>query len=398
MNAQVFRLLAEGGAAPQPFPWPPPDAEPLPPLPAPTNEQGTQLVWSRSVYRSTLPFTPPSQPDIAFPRSNFCGTRVADVPWMPGMGGTATQGCPTLVMDLDIWKYQPGAVDGFGRVLSQADSDRYIGAIFAQKQRDGDTHVGFYIENAAELHWSIPDTVGVITRWQRDFGGFADIWWCTSNVWSRRDMFWPELAPALEPWIEALLAAKAIDTHCLGLQLDGWLSGSALFSLVIGLGDRLGDAVKYFALHWISDGNAWWDDGTERDYHVSDRWSFWMFMRGLRWVNGQWLPTGRKYANRTNGQVDTEAPIIDWNGQGGSQNWASDVMHPLAGDQRFIPWEYKGQPAFDHPCAVPPWAQDMTGFLITCALGYHHEFDPDDASQACGGYGNGNRLPSGRRV
>lgn len=388
---QLLSVLADAHVALRPFPWPPAPLPPIPPFPAPSSDQGDRLVWSRSPYAQRLEFTPPNKPDVAFPRSQFCGTRVEGVPWMPGMGGNINTG-PTLVMDLDLWKYKAGAVDGYGRTLTQADCDRYYGLIFQRKQATACTHVGFYVENAAELNWSMPDAIRLIKRWQLEFGGFADIWWCTANVWKRRDMTWAELGPAIEPWIVALLAAKAIDTHCLGLQVDGFLSGTALFSCVIGLGDRLYGLVKYFALHWLREGNANWDDGTYRDYHVDNRQTFWMFMDGLRWTDAAgWQPTGRKYVNRSLGQCDVNAPIVDTDGQGGSQGWAHDVMTALRGEQRFCPWEYKGQNAFDNPDKVPEWAQNMTGWLILCALGDHARFMAGDMSQVCGGWGNGNQ-------
>jgi hypothetical protein len=327
------------------FPWPPARRQPLPALPPVTAEQGDRIVWASAAYQSILPFTPPAVPDPGFYRGNFCGVRVSGIVQRPEMAGyTLPGGDKTLVMDLDLFKYR-------GDVAAQEQ-------IFQAHVDRGYTHFQFSLGDAWEHGWLLREFSDLLTRW-RAHGGYTDVWVLGSYGLNDRDAMWATFGPRVTPWLEPLCDDALIDCCCLGWQLDGWLSGTALVDNLIGLGDLIRDRVKFYAAHWVRDANAWWDDATAKKYGISDRFAFWRFQKE------------HGYLNRTHMQVDVNAPVsaLDQNGQptSGIQGAIRDVKKALQPGQKIVWAEYQAQSAFDNPSRVTEGDGDLSGFLGLCA-------------------------------
>lgn len=320
-------------------------------------------MWTQTPCLGTLSLTPPSGPDVGFYRGNFCGKRVAALPWLPGMGGNPSTG-PTLCMDLDIAKYGPTNTDAQD-------------AFFDQSVADGYTHLQVSLGDFAQQGWSIDQVVAYARRWKAH-GGFVDVWvlggaggW---GGWGIRDSMWAQNAALVTPWVETFIAAGAIDWVCLGWQLDGWLGGTPLVDNVIGLGNLIAGRIPYYSAHWINLANANWDDGTATRYGIDNRFSFWAFMA----ANG--------YLNRTMTQYDVNAPISAPGSAGGAQGSLRDIVRSLRPGQRCIPYEYAAQDQFDNPLVRPEWSGNMRGYLALCA------------SSELGGFGNGCAYPNGMEM
>lgn len=357
-----------GGTPPPVYPWPPPlgpaFGQPWPP--PPTENQGSALVWTQigGQCRTTLGFTPPAKPDPKFIRAQFCGTRNTGLTWLPGMAGKANpDGTAPLVMDLDSAKYGPD---------DTVSQDKFIAA----KVRDGNTHVQISLGDFAGLGWSIAQTVAYGLR-LRARGISVDLWVLNGggagSPWAVRDVMWAQIKALVTPWIQAFIDAGVITKDnggvCLGWQLDGNASGTSLVDCAIGLGNLVRGKVLYYAAHWLRDGNAWWDDGTCKTYHICDRFSFWAFM----------LQEG--LLNLTYPQGDVNAPISAPDAQGGpnggAQGMLRDVARAMKDGQQFIaPAEYAAQDAFNDPKKIPAWSQNARGFGWLCAgpafVGYYN--------------------------
>jgi hypothetical protein len=220
---------------------------PLPPLPA-------------GVYDRTFPQLPAR--DVLTYRGNFCGIRVPEAPGVVG-GANATipGGDTSLVMACHLDRYP------------QEIQDQYL----ARYASYGYTHVQQSIGHSAEAGRSIAQFVETQQRIQ-SYGLFADIWFLGGPGFATRDRDATYWRPRLDPWIDALLANDAIDTACVGWQLDGYNKESdtrtgngPLQSTIDYLADRLGPHNIPIGTHWINEAGAW--------NTPMDRFSWWRRQR-----------------------------------------------------------------------------------------------------------------------
>ncbi len=312
-------------------------------------------------------FTPPSKPEAGFMRANFCGTRVPGLPWLEHMGGNPNTG-PTLCMDLDIFKYGP-------------DNTWAQDLFFATKEASGYTHIQVSFGDADSQGWTIAETVKYALRWKAR-GGFIDVFVLGGGGpykhWGDRDSMWAHNKDLVTPWIEAFIEAKAVDSLCVGWQLDGWHSGTSAVDNIIGMCELVRGRIGILACHWIHDACAWWDDATAAKYGIDDRFSFYAFMHN------------RGYLNRAYLQYDVNAPISDYTPDGqptsGVQGTIRDVARAMQPGQLVTPYEYAGQDQFNDPDKRSEESGDLRGYLALCA------------GVELGGFGNGARYPDGHAI
>ena len=203
-------------------------------------------------------------------------------------------------------------------------------------------------------------------------GGFGE-----TDQFNTRDQdaaFWK---PRLDPWIDTLLANKAIDAACVGWQLDGYNKESdtrtgngPLQSIIDYLADRLAPREIPIGTHWLNEAGAW--------TVPMDRFAWWKRQRNrLSWFHHQGdvnMPVSEYQAKL----VDTLQPFGD--GRMGTSG--------LFGDRPFglVVYECSAQAQFDERCTEDQG--DLRGYLLCCSK----------AAGQVAGYGNGARRIAGASV
>jgi len=318
-----------------------------------------------------LPFTPPGR-DVLFYRGQFCGLRVPGAPPVPGGPDD-----PALMMACLLDRYPPECQDRFLQT--------YAGYGYTHLQRS----IGHALANP-DGSWagvSLAQFIALNQRAQR-IGLFADVWFLGGEALMTRDQDATYWQPILQPVIDALLAAQAIDSACVGWQLDQYNQpGNALIGIIAYVADALPPTIPVFT-HWVNEALAWWKTGgevwTDRygAINVHDRFSWWLAMR-------PYLTGGHHQGNTTMARTDpglyqakmrdTLNPFSD-----GRMGWSrrSGVEVPF----RLTVFECTAQDQFNGAC--PEDEGDLVGYLLTCTKG-------DGNGGVMAGYGNGARMPDG---
>lgn len=347
---------------------------PLPPMPP-------------GSYDRTLPFTQPSGPDGLFYRGNFCGIRVPGLPLLEGMSGytvagwkdNAVGGLNPPIMALDVPRYTK---------VSWELVDQYLHDYAAR----GYTHLQCSVGHAIEAGLSIDDYLAY-TDHVEALGLFRDHWFLGGGPWrgrnedgsftEHRDQDRNHWAPLVDPWIDALLANKAIDAACVGWQLDQFNTGdtqrgtrpSPIQTIIDYFADRLGPSNIPIGTHWVNEAGGWWDPQDPRPGASVDRFSWWRNQRNkLLWFHHQGdvsMPVGMYQAKL----CDTLNPFGD--GRMGRSGLFDDRPFGL------VIYECSASEQYD--LRMSEDEGDLRGYLLCCTK----------AASAVAGYGNGGRLPDG---
>lgn len=334
---------------------------PLPPFPQPIN------------YSHVLPFAPPPIPTLDFYRGNFCGIRIADAPAVPGSNAAN----PSCVMAALLDNYPCAIQDQFLQKYAE----------------DGYTHLQRSWGHAI-YYGSTTDQFNALTkRAQNDYGLFADVWLLGVVEWQPRNQDVAYWKPILDPVIDSILGAGAMDYSCVGWQLDNFMQdvpGNQTIALIAYIADRLPKNIPVFT-HWINEALAWWKTGgevwTDRygSIDVADRFSWWRAM-------APYLTGGNYQGDGTTSLADPKL----------YQDRMCDTLNPFGGDKskgdmgqsirtgtprnfQLNAFESTGQNQFDDRCSEIDG--DLSGYLQACTVGYN--------GAHVGGYGNGARMPDG---
>lgn len=323
--------------------------------------------------RGPLPAFPPGSYDRDIPavfasgtdkliyRGNFCGLRVPGAPGVPGgVNFTRPGGDTSLVMAAHL--------DRYPREIQQA----YLSRTAAY----GYTHVQQSIGHSVEAGQSIEAFVATQKIIQAA-GLFADVWFLGGPGFTDRDQDAAHWRPRLDPWIDALLANGAIDTACVGWQLDQYNKESdsrtgngPIQSIIDYLADRLAPHGIPIGTHWVNEAGAW--------CAPMDRFAWWKRQRNrLTWFHHQG-DVRMAIPDYQAKLVDTLQPFGD--GRMGTSG--------LFGDRPFglTIFECSAQAQFDEQTTEDEG--DLRGLLLCCTK----------AASPVAGYGNGARRQDGRAL
>lgn len=299
----------------------------------------------------------PGGADKFFFRGDWCGIDLPGAPFVPGGPSPNTQ------------------------VMMSALLDRYpadVRAEYLALYAGWYTHLQRSVGHALAGGASIQQYVDLSLQAKR-LSLHADHWFLAGqDCWGDdcRDRDYKYWAAKLDPWIDALLDAEAIDTACVGWQLDGYnIPGEPIKGIIYYIADRLTPYGIPVYTHWINDAGGWWAAG-------SNRFEWWQQMRGR--LSGMHL------------QVDTRAPMkpiqeairalaIPFNnGQTGTSGLFGDKPYTC------VFTEYAAQDRFDQKPGDPTHSimsvdqADERGFLGLCTKGF-----------PVGGFYGGGRGPDG---
>ena len=343
------------GSAPQP-PWPPSPRAPLPPLPA-------------GDYDKVMPFAPPSQPDLAFYRGNFCGIRVPGAPAVPG-GSADTDLMMTCLLDN----------------YPQAWQEQFLN-IYAY--RCGYTHLQRSIGHALYYGSSMQSFLD-LSRKAQSYGLFCDQWLISNEIpgfQNNQDAtYW---APILGPYIDQMLGAGVMDLCCPSWQMDQvnqGAPGNPTISIIAYVAGKLSPSIPVYT-HWVNEALAWWKTGGEvwsdqyQTINVYDRFTWWQCMN-------YYLTGGH---HQGNGQTAIDDPQLYQDKMKDTLNPFYDgrMGHSLRSGSNFKldTFESTAQLQFDGQCSEE--IGDRTGYILTCTT------SDVGATLGMSGYGNGARNPDG---
>ena len=318
---------------------------PLGPFPPPVN------------YDQVLPFTPPVARDVFFYRGQFCGIRMPGAPVVPGCNAAH----PEVIMAC--------LLDNYPREFQDAYLDRYASYGYTHLQRS----IGH-----ALFYGSTLDQYIELTKRAQAKGLYADQWLLGGEALKTPDKdatFWK---PILDPILDALFAHKAIDTACVGWQLDQLnqnAPGQPTQSIIDYVADRVGPHDIPLGTHWVNEAGAWWKTGGT----PGDRFGWWRAQRNkVLWFHhqGDTSIDIKLYQDKLK---DTLDPF------GGDTSKADMGRSGLFGDRPFglTVFECSAQDQFDGKTTEAEG--DRRGYLLCCTNGRTH----------VSGYGNGARRPDG---
>jgi hypothetical protein len=337
---------------------------PLPPFPTPVN------------YKAALPFTPPAGRDLNFYRGQFCGLRVKGAPTVSGSNGAN----PECIMACLLDNYPPGVQEQF--------LDRYASC--------GYTHLQRSLGHALGYGHSLEDFIALTQKAQRQYGLLSDVWFIANEIPGfRKDADATYWGPLLQPYIDRLLDAGAINLACVGWQMDQWnVPGNPTISIIASVAERLPKTIPLYT-HWVNEALAWWRSGGEvwtdkyQSINVTDRFSWWRAMQ--------------PYLSGGHHQGDTRLDIKTYQDKlcdtldyfGGRTDKGQMGRSRRNGDAAFnlTVFECSAQDQFDdtpgNPNRISEDDGDRRGFLLLCTTSpWAH----------LGGYGNGARRPDGSPV
>lgn len=325
-------------------------------------------------YDHVLKFTPPAGPDTYFYRGNFCGIRLVGAPVVPG--GNAAN--PDLVMAC--------LLDNYPREWQEKYLFTYASYGYTHLQRSIG-HSMFY-GGTVQTHIDL-------SKRAQSYGLFCDEWFLGGGegdgwMFKTRDQDAAYWDPFIGPIVAQMLAAGAVDTACVGWQLDQWNApGNPLIS-IIAMFARLLPATVPLYTHWMNEAMAWWKTGGEVwidplhwpfGINVTDRFSWWLAMQP--YLTGGYHQGSSEMAVNDPGLYqakmrDTLNPFSDGrmgnSERNGPRNFAFIEMEPTAQFQ------------FDN--VIDENQGDLTGYLLTCTIS-------DGSGGVMAGYGNGARMPDG---
>jgi len=211
----------------------------------------------------------------------------------------------------------------------------------------------------------------------QSYGFFADHWFLGGGTFNARDQDVTYWRPLCQPWFDALFAANAIDTCCVGWQLDGYNTGvermiqgrmqSPIQTIIDYIAGQCVPREIPVGTHWLNEAGAWNDP--------FDRFTWWRDQRGKQtWFHHQGdvnmdIPT---YQAKL---VDTLQPFGD--GRMGTSGLFGDRPYGL------VVFECSAQAQFDLNMSED--TGDQRGMLLCCTKAASH----------VSGYGNGARLRDG---
>lgn len=313
-------------------------------------------------YDRVLPFTPPPTRDLLFYRGNFCGIRLPGAPGvLDGPNATVPGGDTSLIMTCLLDRYPLEWQQEFFKAYGAA----------------GYTHLQLSVGHAAYFGTSRDAYIALAKRAQ-SYGLFVDHWFLgggppdRSGPFQTRDQDVTYWQPLLDPWIDALLAEKAIDAACVGWQLDQYnVPGPPIQSIIDYHADRLAPHGIPIGTHWVNEAGGWW-------VAPGNRFTWWQDQRNkLTWFHHQ-------------GDVNLSIPEY--------QAKLCDTLNPfgdgamgtsgLFGDRPFslVVYECSAQNQYDG--VTSELEGDERGYLLSCT----------HAASSVGGYGNGARMPDGGYV
>ncbi len=343
--ATFLPYARRGDARPPPSVWPPPAKAPLPPFPPVTAERDGRVVWADGPYDADLPFVPAAEPAMDFHRGNF-DVEIPGITPLPG----DSQDSPSLTL---TW-FTP---------RRPLDQQTLLFEHYAHV--DGYTHVVLSIPQCKNWNVSI-DALVLTAALAKTYGQYVIV-----NVFGGDGESWEDV----QPWLDALVAAKAVDILCVAWQADQHYSPMDLTAITYQVNDYARAHGLKVALHWVNDACAWWSPAdapkpnTCEVYGICNRFSYQQVMTGV--VDYHYM------------QVYTEATV------NGIQESEAKVLQSLT-SQKLVASEYCAQAQFDN-APLPPRTElqgDTLGYLMVCARGYGRVMD--------GGYLNGARRPDGR--
>lgn len=303
-----------------------------------------------------LPFTPPGR-DVLFYRGNFCGIHIPGAPAVVGGPPDAS-----LIMAC--------LLDRYPREIQDAFLERYASYGFTHLQRS----IGHALPFGAWSGVSLDQFIALTTRAQA-YGLFADQWFLGGEALMTRDADAAYWAPILDQIIDALLANAAMDTACVGWQLDQYnVPGDPILSIIDYCAEKVGPHDIPLGTHWVNEAGGWWATGG----NPGNRFDWWKRMRNrVLWFHHQ----GDTTMARTNPALyqaklcDTLNPFGD--GRMGTSG--------LFGDRPFglTVFECSAQDQFNGVTSEDEG--DLISYLLCCTNGTSH----------VAGYGNGCRRPDG---
>jgi hypothetical protein len=338
-------------------------APPVPPRPGPI-ARAPLPPFPAGAYDRALPFTPPGR-DVLFYRGNFCGIRLPGAPAV--VGGSA---------DTDL--VMVCLLDRYPREVQDAFLARYAGYGYTHLQRS----LGHALPFGAWAGVGLDDYLDLSVRAQ-DAGLFADHWFLGGEALLTRDADATYWRPILDPLIDALLTAHAIDTACVGWQLDAYNApGDPILSIIDYVAEKVGPFDIPLGTHWRNEAGGWWQTGAA----IGDRFAWWRRMRNrVLWFHhqGDVDMDLRLYQDKL---LDTLDPF------GGDTSKDAMGTSGLFGDRPFglIITECSAQGQFGTEQRAP-WITedqgDLRGYALCCTTSH--------TGAHVSGYGNGARMPDG---
>jgi hypothetical protein len=202
--------------------------EPLPPFPGPSSDRGNRLIWSDGPYNTDI------KADVNDPRflvGNFCGLRDHE--------------CPGY----DAPAFFTFCLDRMPLDKQQKFLTRYASCGYNVVQQS-------VYQQRVENHQSLEQFIATQKRIQ-SFSQQTDIWWVGGPDEGGRPLQY--YIDSYEPWIDALIAAKAMDRGCIAWQADGSFHPRGLQELIEWMSSKFKPAGIPLSLHWRNSACALFD-------------------------------------------------------------------------------------------------------------------------------------------
>ncbi len=357
--AAILALNGRGG----PTPPPPIIRPPLGPYPQPVN------------YPTELGFHPPPIPDLYFYRGNFCGLHLPGAPWVPG----ANEANPDCVMACLLDNYPPAWQEKY--------LDTYAGYGYTHLQRS----IGHSLYYGGTVASHIQ-----LSKKAQSIGLYADEWFLGGEALKTPNADAAYWAPILQPIIDQMLGAGAIDHACVGWQLDqlNWdAPGNPLISIIAYVAKALPAKIPLYT-HWMNEALAWWKTGGENWYDpqfgntwVDNRFSWWWAMQPYltgghhQGDNQMALTDPRLYGDK---MLDTLNPF---NGDKGKGDMGQSQRY---NHQPFQMTVFENMAQYEFDGKATETQGDTSSYLLMCIRGANNSH--------LSGYGNGARRPDGSRL
>lgn len=319
------------------------------------------------VQRAPLPQFPPGSYDKTFPnlgpkdkltyRGQFCGLRVAGAPAVPEGVNFTTTGQSDIIMAMHLDRYP----------------EEWQHKILETYASYGYTHFQQSLGHSRAYGRTIKEYVAT-SKLIQSYGLFADHWFL-GGPGDPRDADAGYYAPVLQPYMDALKGESAIDTACVGWQLDGYNEpGAKIMSIIDYIASELVPHEIPIGTHWMNEAGAWWKTN-DTDGRPRNRFEWWQWCRGrISFFHHQGSTTIDIPLYQAK-LVDTLAPFGD--GRMGTSGLFGDIPFKL------VAFECSAQNQFDQKTTEAEG--DLRSYLLCCTKGGH----------GVQGYGNGCRSPEG---
>lgn len=213
-------------------------------------------------------------------------------------------------------------------------------------------------------------------------GLFADHWFLGGEALMTRDADAGYWAPVLTPIIDALVSSRAMDTACVGWQLDQYNApGRPILSIIEYVADKVGPHSIPLGTHWMNEAGAWWETGGR----PGNRFEWWQLMRNkVLWFHHQ----GDTQMAKTNPKLYQDKLKDTLDPFGGDTSKGDMGKSGLFGDIQFglTVFECSAQDQFNGVTTEDEG--DLIGYILCCTNGRAH----------VSGYGNGARATNGEAL